>query len=561
MSKKKINQQKSRPEQEKQGNKKQGNNNKGYLVIALLLLIFVITSSLNFLGIIKINKIILDIAIIVTGLPLLWLLAFREGFASDVKRLKKSKLSYLLLGLSVFLLLVTRIIPYITNDVPLGYDSGIYDYAFKHYDSGIIDNDWVKVNYEPSLFLLGSFLNGLGISFSFFVPWLHLIIELINIVLVFVVVRDYFDERVAGLSVFMISASMIQFKAFAMSYEKNIMGIFLLFACLYLLKKESYTLFVICASLLAITHKPTFMIFAIAYGLYFITSWIYARAAGERDKSVSRDFIAGLAIALIVLILYFQKIIVMYNAFFAPVVSGQSISGGLFMNFLAYKSIFFINLPFLAVGIFMMFRNFRERKEVNMILLWLIANLLIVFFRVIFYNRFIVHLDFVLLIVTSFGAVVLYDLFTESKSIIKYLLVFSVVLVLLVSVYSVIMESSRARPLIGAEELEIIRSASRLESNATLMVVSSTYGPWALYSERKVVSPGLFNDKMTRDEWMDFWHTPSQDKAREYLDRYEKPLYIYVGRMAKMNREKLLDCFEVVSHTVDKKGVLYKYVC
>jgi len=64
------------------------------------------------------------------------------------------------------------------------------------------------------------------------------------------------------------------------------------------------------------------------------------------------------------------------------------------------------------------------------------------------------------------------------------------------------------------------------------MSTISHYSPWIYgYSGRRTIAPGLFqyDTKWSREEWDIFWATDDLEIRHNLLDRYEKPLYIFVG--------------------------------
>ena len=64
-----------------------------------------------------------------------------------------NKIHYSLIGLAIFLILLFRIIPYINNPIPLGYDAGIYKYGIETFSKyGFSSPNWVLGAFSP-LFL------------------------------------------------------------------------------------------------------------------------------------------------------------------------------------------------------------------------------------------------------------------------------------------------------------------------------------------------------------------------------------------------------------------------
>jgi uncharacterized membrane protein len=93
------------------------------------------------------------------------------------------------------------------------------------------------------------------------------------------------------------------------------------------------------------------------------------------------------------------------------------------------------------------------------------------------------------------------------------------------------------------------------------MSTSSTYSPWLLgYSERKTIAPGLFDyNKHSQEQWIVFWTTEDINQIQQFMNVYEKPLYIFIGQKQKDNLVNFPECFEVYYNQGNNK--IYKYVC
>ncbi len=124
-------------------------------------------------------------------------------------------------------------------------------------------------------------------------------------------------------------------------------------------------------------------------------------------------------------------------------------------------------------------------------------------------------------------------------------------------------EARNSQPLIDETELEVISYLSQTPENSWVMSTSSHYSPWIIgYSYRKTIAPGLFDYNLhNKDEWMKFWATKSLEEVQQFLDSYEKPLYIFIGKRQKDNLNQFLDseCFEVFYAKQNNK--IYKYLC
>lgn len=173
------------------------------------------------------------------------------------------------------------------------------------------------------------------------------------------------------------------------------------------------------------------------------------------------------------------------------------------------------------------------------------------YFQLVFFNRFVIHLDLIFIIFAALG----FNLLIENK---KYLGTIISIILLTSGLFLVVNESINAKPHINQEELSMIQNLSNTEENAYVMSTSSYYSLWLLgYSQRKTIAPGLFDyDKWNLSMWQTFWNTTNLNITASLLDMYQKPLYIYNGENSLINETKFENkYFERINNYT------YKYLC
>ena len=171
-----------------------------------LILIYLILVVLSSFKVLPQNILIFGIAALIVSFLLI--LSRREG--------KEIKLSNSFLVLAFLLIFLTRAIPYISNDIPIGYDAGIYKYSIENK----IDADWEKSTFEPVFNLLMKTLNLIFPS-TFILIFFLILFELLTGFSIYITVKEYFDKNTAILSTLLYSLSIVQFKAFTFLYYKN----------------------------------------------------------------------------------------------------------------------------------------------------------------------------------------------------------------------------------------------------------------------------------------------------------------------------------------------------
>lgn len=454
--------------------------------------------------------------------------------------------SNVLIIVSFIIILFARIYPYINNDVLLGKDAGIYKYIMESYINSFpnLPNQnidiWIKANPDPGLFIISDILYLIGFSSDTILKWIFIFFDISVGLGIYVAANKFFEKNVGVIALFIYSISIVQLKVFSYLYYKNVVAIFILLIVIYLFKSGKYIPFILTASFLGGLHRPTFLIFILTYISYIL---IYR-------KEFIKNVLAGITIILLALIFYLPYMKDAIIGYIEPIATGN-IGSGTFMSLSDYYSSTLYYLPFGLLGLFILIK----RKDFNIFFLWFMITGIIVYFKLMFYNRFIIHLDIAVIILAAFG---LYEIIKYNKKIGSVL--FAMLFIL--SIFNMVQYVQTLKPLISEKELDIIKNLNNTEKDSFVMTVSGSYGPWILgYSERRTIAPGLFDyDKWTYGEWITFWNTGDKDKAVEMLKTYQKPLYIYIGEKDRINEKKFNnECFNKVFH--ENRVKIYKFVC
>jgi hypothetical protein len=464
------------------------------------------------------------------------------------EKVSNKKLHYFILGLAIILILLFRIIPYIGNPTALGYDSGIYKYGIESFNANGFGVDaWVLGSLTPGFLYL---MKALGSIFSVpsILTWIFILFNLLLGFSIYSFCKEYFNKRVALISLLVYAVSVIQFKVFTYMYYKNIIALSLMLWSLYFLKREgkySRVLFIIFGALTGAMHRPTFFIFGLSYLAF--TIW--------HHKQWKTNLVNGLSIIGLTSIFY----IGFFKSSILPLISpvAQSFvspgtSPGTFINFFTYQFSTLIYLPFALIG----FVYLLKTKKFNMIFFWTIITAMIVYFQFFFFNRFIIHLDIALIILSGVG----FSLVIEKK---RKFGISLLILMLFSAGFVTFNEAKNTTPLIDDIELQEIEGLQNIPENAFVMATSSIYSPYVLgYSGRKTIAPGLFDyNQHNEQEWINFWTSQDLSEIKGFLDTYEKPLYVHIGKKQRNNLAQFneSDCFEIFSQ--NDNNFVYEYVC
>lgn len=468
------------------------------------------------------------------------------GVLSIEKKEDEINIPPILTVLPIVILFVFRIIPYLNNAVPLGYDPGIYKYIMETYSSklpGLPGENleiWARNGFEPGLFVITDLLYLIGYDTQSILTGVFILFELLLGLGIYAAAGRFFGKDVGILSFFIFSISIVQYQVFWYMYYKNVVALFMMLISLYFLRSGKYLPFILTAAFVGASHRPTFLIFGLIYLSYII---IHRK---ERVKNT----IAGAVILVLALTFYIPNLKEAIIDNIEPIISAN-IGAGTFISFFTYQFSSLSYLPFALLGSLILLK----RKDINPFFLWFSICGIIVYFKLIFFNRFIIHLDVAMIILASLG---FYELIRSNKRIGTAILL----ILFFTSLFTMNQNAIDAKPLISEKELDIIKQFNDTESNAYVMSTSSYYSPWILgYSGRKTIAPGLFDhDKWDINEWKIFWATSDKEAAVRMLGMYERPLYIYLGEKNIVNEKKFEnDCFENIFQEDGMKK--YKVLC
>jgi len=474
----------------------------------------------------------------------------------DLKEQEKHNqyLYYFFLLHALIIIFFFRAIPYKNNTIPLGYDAGIYKYIIEH---GTNYDRWLVSSTEPGFFYFMQIIKEF-LSTDFILTYLLIIFNVIVGISIYLTAKEFFNKKIALLSTIIYSLSSIQFLAFSYMYYKNIIALSLvLFSILFLKKSEKNSkfiiLFILFSVLTGIFHRPTFYILGLSYFFYAFVSPIDFSNKKYNAKSLIINIIYGIIILILTLFFYIGRFSPAILTMIEPVTQGffqPGESPGTFINFLTYQFSTLAYLPFALIGFFYLIR----KRQFDMLFFWALLTLIIVYFQFFFFNRFIIHLDIVLILLSGIG----FYMITENK---KKVGVSVLIIMIIASAYIAYTEALNTKTLINAQELETIKQLQQTEENSFVMTTSSIYSPWVLgYSNRKTIAPGLFDYNVhNKQQWNEFWKTNNLTYIKEIMNAYKKPLYIFIGEKQGDNLKNYPDCFKI--YYTKLNNTIYTYTC
>ncbi len=418
-----------------------------------------------------------------------------------------------LLLVALMLILVLRFIPYWTSDIPIGYDASFYTAAIDQYAELHVE-EWFATWSPPGLFTVTNMFKSIGVSTRTLVLYFYIILQIFLGAAIYVFTKTLFDRNSAILATFIYGLSYAQFIVFRAMFFKNVLALILLLTALTFVWRKQYVLGSITAIALCGIHQPTFLVFGLVYGLYAINVFLT-----KDRKLIITHFVSGALILALGLLYYVKE--------FATLIGNQvtafttGVGPGAFIDLFKYEFSSLGYLPLALMGFFMLVRN----RKFNMVFTWFVISATIVYFKLVFYNRFVVFLDIMSIVLAGYA---LSMLFCEHK---KTTILLSVLI--FISMASIVIPAAmNTSPHILPEELAFIRSIpEHTEKNASIISNMVEDAPLLeAYSNRTIIAPGLFgHGNWTLTQWTRYWTADSFEHITDLMNQYPRPLYIYLG--------------------------------
>lgn len=456
-------------------------------------------------------------------------------FGLFLERKKKNyTMPFVLVIIGFLFALALRIIPYIKNPVPLGYDPGLYKYVFENPFGGV----WIKGMYPLGFVVIMHILSDIFTS-EILITYFFAILSASTVFAVYFAVKKMFSKRAAVIAALIYPLSIAQLQTFWFNYYKNVIGIILLLISytFFREKKRFNYEIIIIGTIIAMFHRPALFIFGLSFVIYSLMYY--------KDKKKALLYI-GL-IASLGLLVNIDRI----TTYILPSLAGLGTSivdlrGGA-GTFFSIKDYFYSMLAFIPFAIIGASKSLDKNRG---FLIGGTITFLTVVLGLFFHNRLIIYLDIFVIVYSAIG----FDILIREKK--KFGMAILISFIIIFAVIASI-KSTSLKPLISPVEFSEIKSFNAIiPKDADIMSTSSYYTPWLKgYVNRGVIAPGMFNlNKMSEKEWKKFWKGINRTN---YLNMYNETIYIYVGeKQAHLNFNP--NCFNLI---VNKTGKLYKYIC
>lgn len=510
-----------------------------------LSIVFLLVVLLNNTGIISLP---FDIRLLIIILPLIAALGLRWYKPS----VQEQRIPFIPIALSILFLFILgiRLIPLLNSSIPLGYDPGFYKYTMDLYYNTLPQipetnlADWVKDMYPQGLFVLSdvmSVVSGTGsIDHIYF---LFPLFEALMLLPVFIVTRKLFGPKAGLIAAILYSFSLTQYESFTMLYFKTTLGMMFLLFAIYALEENKYGLMAIMFAAMGIFHRPEFLLFAMILVPFFILN---------RRRGIILSVIGA---AVLIVPFWLPRLDIYMDILLSAFAStGEVDSGGTFYGMGTYLLSTLAYLPFSIIGVVYLIIN----KKWNSILIYSIINLVIVVFRLFFFNRMIIPLDIIMIILAAVGI----ERTLLNREVINRVLGSAAVSILLIAtLLPTINKIINTEPLVTEKQLNVIEWLSENTEEDAFIVATSYDAPWVLgWSNRRVIAPGLFEwNVQNKQEWFEFFKTSDPVEAAEFLSVYEGAIYIYHSHNHNNNLGLEKFSGEPFELLIDDDAVVYRY--
>jgi hypothetical protein len=433
--------------------------------------------------------------------------------------------SVLIIVLVIFCFaLLLRLLPLINSSVPLGYDAGFYKYTMDSYASALPQipeaslATWIKEMYPQGLPLLTDLTNVVaGADAMDNIRYLFPFLGALLVFPVFMVTRNIFGQRAGIIAALLYAVSYTQFEVFTYFYLKNVLGLLFLLLAIYALDKEKYVLMTLMFAALGIFHRPEFLLFALILVPCFLIN---------RRREI---IFAVLGTAILIIPFWVTRWEINWGVLsgvletaMTNIETGGGLGAGTFFDFDTYTKVAIAYLPFALIGgIYLAIK-----RNWNSVFFFLVISAIIVIAQLFFFNRFIIPLDIAVIILAAVG--IDYTLLNRER-VWRIVGIGAGIILLAAAVIPTINLVNETEPLITEEQLQAVEwIRENTEENAYVLATTND-APWVLgWSDRRVIAPGLFEwDLYEKEEWDTFFNTDDPEVAKQFLDRYDDPVYIY----------------------------------
>lgn len=449
--------------------------------------------------------------------------------------------------LFLVILIFSRVLFLFGSQIPLGYDSGLYKHYFEESNIEIskgffYTNNYLDNVFLPNISLVSKIFHEIGFDSNQLIIFLPIFFEILIFLNLYLFVKKYFSQKVAIYSIGFYSLSIVGYFTYWFNYQKNLLGIGLMFFAFYLFDKKKYLLGILTSGFISGLHRPTFALFS----NIFLFNWI--------DKKEKKLFFSGILIIFLGFLFYFNRIYLIEELIFKTSSSIGNSGSGTFLsikNFIYYSLLF---IPFILVGIYNFFKSNKYSKK-QILTIWLVLSIFLISFKLFFYNRYLIYFNILLIIFAAYGFNYLETKVKISqflKNLFKYFYLF----VCLIFLFNVILQIGT---LINENEMDALIWLDRNTDSSTYVAYNDKFYMTWIYGWNQ---GNVISHKDFEFNYIDFNKLFAGDFSQlnnSYLENND--IYLFIGRFGKVGRydEINLTCLDKIYENED--ALILNYSC
>ncbi len=481
--------------------------------------------------------------------------------------------------LLIVLLWGRRFLHFFVQDVPLGYDPGMYRSYLMAFTDMIPYLDYSRL--EPRMNewfppFLGFFSTLLEVMSWITPDWLitrWIWRQSVLLCFAMYVMMRPFWKKVAVVSALLTRISFVQYQLFRRNYIKQLWGAFFVLIVLWLLLRRKYILTVPILVSLFLVHRPAALMIWWTVVVYVLYSMILI-LTGKKDLAISRNDIMKylwifLGSSVLSLVLYWelfqQQLLPLFWRFIwslsLPDYSWWAQGWWTFLTIGDYLKTNGVVIVLSLVGWISLFK----KRWFTLLHAWWLFWVIWVFAQLAFYKRMIWYADLFFIALASSWLVFLRN--SWSRTLLSWkitkILLWSMVLIHC-GIFWYRVERTR-RPIMQADEFAFFKTLPQiLPEDALVMSTFSTYSWWLKWrSERPTLAPWLFNDdKRNKQEWIDNRREATwEEKCSAIRDSYWEiwgDLYIWQWSKQPPTDFSSASCLKISHQSENKKRRLYR---
>ena len=439
----------------------------------------------------------------------------------------------------LFLIVLKFLLPLVMYDLPLGYDPGIYRYLFVRHADGFPPfvlgqmDAWAH-SHPLGLFIFSTALLRAGLPVDWLVGWIWNVMAIV-VICTLAYVTSKREGKTVGVCVLLAGAlSAPYYDGFSAMYWKAYLALLFMVLAFHLIDKKSWWA-VIPATHTRATHNQTGLLFALVIGTWWLLLGLEYRKHPQWQKATLVGAVFLVISALVYLPVWQEAVWTHVETLLT--LRGDNVPAGAFPPRIFYLQ---MNCLLLLAGVFGFLHTLHRDRSVtpwSIAVLWSAA---FVIFKLFFYRRFFLHLDFFLLPFAAYGLIVAWNRF---KNVFWRALLIGLIVGQAYLSYDSFM---LRKPDIDVEMFNAVKSIESVElpDDAFVLTLENKSTTWlrGWLPNHRVAGPGLFSLSWPYEDWIALFYG-SNDQRKILLGKLDGTVYFLLTPLFYEHYGEFADAF------------------